>query len=82
MTVTCLFFLLQLGVLGEFASPNYPDKYPNNIECTWTIMGGVGKRIYVNFPDFELENATMCDFDAVRAYEGMAASGSEIFECV
>jgi hypothetical protein len=24
---------------GEFYSPNYPDNYPNNIECTRLLEG-------------------------------------------
>ena len=70
------------GISGEFTSPNFPDKYPINIECTWTIMGGIGKRITVAFPDFELEDSFSCDRDAVRGYNGMAASRPEIFEYV
>ena len=76
-----LFYSLPCsGVSGEFMSPNYPNKYPNNVECIWTIMGAPGKVITVSFQHFELELDFQCGYDAVRAYEGEGEDGPEIFE--
>ncbi|XP_078080498.1 suppressor of tumorigenicity 14 protein homolog [Mustelus asterias] len=38
---------------GSFASPNYPNDYPNNADCTWYIRVDNQKRIGLNFTDLE-----------------------------
>ena len=39
-------------------SPNYPDNYPNNAQCSWTITVGEGNTVGLEFLDFELEVAS------------------------
>lgn len=34
---------------GAFNSPNYPDAYPPNIECVWTIVSSPGNRLQLSF---------------------------------
>ena len=72
--------MLCSGVSGEFVSPNYPNKYPNNVECIWTIMGAEDKVITVHFEHFELESSQYCEYDGLRAFEGEGENGPEIFE--
>ena len=40
----------------EITSPNFPDKYPKNLEMTWLIKFPPGQRIRINFHEFELED--------------------------
>ncbi len=34
---------------GAFNSPNYPDVYPPNVECVWTITSSPGNRLQLSF---------------------------------
>ena len=69
-----------LGETGEFTSPNYPNKYPDNAYCTWTIIGRPEKAIRVTFVDFAVEYESTCKFDVVRAFRGREAGGRRIFQ--
>lgn len=34
---------------GAFTSPNYPDPYPANVECVWTVRSSPGNRLQLSF---------------------------------
>ena len=38
----------------EITSPNFPDKYPKNLDMTWLIKFPPGQRIKINFHEFQL----------------------------
>ncbi|ROJ78920.1 Deleted in malignant brain tumors 1 protein [Anabarilius grahami] len=52
--------------MGEFFSPRYPNSYPNNARCTWTIHSTGGTTVLLTFTDVYLE--TCCDY--IRVYDG------------
>ncbi|CAK7317757.1 CUB domain-containing protein 2 [Vulpes lagopus] len=62
------------AVRGNFSSPQYPDSYPNNIHCHWTIRLPPGYRVKVFFLDLDLEGPNSltrtCDFDHLSAFDG------------
>ncbi|XP_064922872.1 cubilin isoform X1 [Columba livia] len=61
--------LLQ-GLSGSFQSPGYPNAYPNNARCEWTIqLPEPNLRVELQFLDVELEGTT-CQFDAIEVYDG------------
>ena len=39
---------------GELKSPNYPNKYPNNEECIWSITVEEGAQVALKFETFEV----------------------------
>lgn len=41
---------------GVIESPNFPDQYPINVDCAWTIVVPKGNKIHMQFSHFELEN--------------------------
>ena len=43
----------------EITSPNFPDKYPKNLEMTWLIKFPPGQRIRINFHEFEFSPANL-----------------------
>uniref|UniRef100_A0A4W3IDA2 CUB domain containing protein 2 n=1 Tax=Callorhinchus milii TaxID=7868 RepID=A0A4W3IDA2_CALMI len=43
------------AITGNFSSPRYPNIYPNNINCHWTVQQPPGYRVKVQFLHFELE---------------------------
>ncbi|XP_048047210.1 deleted in malignant brain tumors 1 protein-like isoform X2 [Megalobrama amblycephala] len=52
--------------MGEFSSPRYPNSYPDNARCTWTIHSTGGTTVLLTFTDVYLE--TCCDY--IRVYDG------------
>ncbi|XP_029473519.1 CUB domain-containing protein 2 [Rhinatrema bivittatum] len=62
------------AVKGNFSSPQYPNTYPNNINCHWTVELPVGFRIQMVFLDLDLEDRSSltnaCDYDHVSLYDG------------
>lgn len=34
---------------GAFNSPNYPEAYPPNVECVWTLTSSPGNRLQFSF---------------------------------
>uniref|UniRef100_A0AAY5KFM8 CUB domain-containing protein n=1 Tax=Esox lucius TaxID=8010 RepID=A0AAY5KFM8_ESOLU len=80
-----LTFMVILPVSGEcqqalsapsanFTSPHYPNIYPNNINCHWTITLAEGYRIKLFFNTMELEDrnslSDKCDYDSVAVHDG------------
>ena len=51
------------GDNGQISSPNYPNKYPVNMTCRWTISTIAGTRILINFTDFKVEKNKKCLYD-------------------
>ncbi|KAL5012042.1 hypothetical protein ScPMuIL_010593 [Solemya velum] len=59
---------------GEFASPNWPHRYPHLTTCSWTIASPPGTRIRVRFNsvDLELHVGRNCDgaYDTLDVFDG------------
>ncbi|MEQ2175991.1 hypothetical protein GOODEAATRI_023474, partial [Goodea atripinnis] len=62
------------AVSGNFSSPHFPNIYPNNINCHWSITLEAGYRIKLFFPVVDLEGRNSlsdeCDYDSVSVYDG------------
>ncbi|XP_053569959.1 cubilin [Bombina bombina] len=59
-----------MGDSGIFTSPNYPNSYPNNRECIYTITVETNKQIALNFTTFALNSFSSCDRDYVEIRDG------------
>ncbi|TWW71481.1 Cubilin 460 kDa receptor, partial [Takifugu flavidus] len=55
---------------GAFNSPNYPDPYPPNVECVWTIRSSPGNRLQLSFIEFSLHGGSACQNDFLEIREG------------
>uniref|UniRef100_A0A3Q2CYT2 CUB domain-containing protein n=1 Tax=Cyprinodon variegatus TaxID=28743 RepID=A0A3Q2CYT2_CYPVA len=51
---------------GAFNSPNYPDAYPPNMECVWTLRSSPGNRIQLSFLMFHLQGSCQNDYLEIR----------------
>ncbi|XP_054878715.1 cubilin isoform X1 [Poeciliopsis prolifica] len=60
---------------GAFNSPNYPDAYPPNTECVWTLRSSPGNRIQISFIMFHLQGQSDCQNDYLEIREG-SSTGS------
>ncbi|NXW85602.1 CDCP2 protein, partial [Alopecoenas beccarii] len=67
-------------IKGNFSSPRYPNFYPNNLKCQWSIQLPLGYQIKVFFLDMELEGRSSltggCDYDHLAAFDGGTENGS------
>lgn len=50
---------------GEIHSPNYPQSYNNNTDCSWVIQVDYSHRVLLNFTDFDIQNHPSCNYDNV-----------------
>lgn len=52
---------------GVFSTPNYPQPYPHDTKCLWTIQVDYGHLIEITFHDFDFESAssTECQLDGL-----------------
>uniref|UniRef100_A0A8C9YW27 CUB domain containing protein 2 n=1 Tax=Sander lucioperca TaxID=283035 RepID=A0A8C9YW27_SANLU len=62
------------AISDNFSSPHFPNIYPNNINCHWSITLAAGYRIKLYFPVVDLEDrnslSDKCDYDSVAVYDG------------
>ncbi|KAK3783548.1 hypothetical protein RRG08_005004 [Elysia crispata] len=54
---------------GIIQSPSYPNGYPNNARCVWTIETDPGTQISLNFTAFSLEDGG-CQYDTLEIRDG------------
>nr|XP_056721367.1 mannan-binding lectin serine protease 2 [Euleptes europaea] len=55
---------------GRFASPDFPNIYPNSKERTWNITVPEGYTIRIYFTHFNLELSFQCEYDYVKMQSG------------
>ena len=56
------------------SSPSYPSKYPDNVDCEWTIKFPKGEKIVLNFMEFNLESHANCTYDWLEVRDGGASN--------
>ncbi|XP_039273473.2 uncharacterized protein LOC120347522 [Styela clava] len=73
---------------GEIFTPNYPDPYPSNTTCIWTIHAPEDHHIYIYFHHFDLESGLVntpygrfgspeCHFDLLYIHEELSKLASQ-----
>ncbi|XP_071057045.1 cubilin homolog [Onthophagus taurus] len=51
-------------------TPNYPEEYPNDIECVWELHTGDGYHVGLIFDKrFHLETSSNCENDFIHIYD-------------
>lgn len=61
---------------GIIKSPGFPEKYPNNLDCTFMIFAPKMSEIILEFENFELEPDTtpptgvFCRYDRLEIWDG------------
>lgn len=58
------------GLSGVLTSPEYPNNYPNNVECRWVIRAAGPATVKLVFADFQVEGSEGCTYDYVAVLGG------------
>ena len=56
----------MVGNSGQLASPLYPRNYPHNAEHTWSIIVDQGKKVKIQFVEFDIETGSTCQYDYLQ----------------
>merc|ERR1719167_457480 len=59
---------------GTVQSENYPSNYDNDLDKTYNIEVGSGKRIKITFEDLDIENHASCGYDYVMIKDSNGAA--------
>lgn len=51
---------------GRLSTPGFPNGYPANTVCEWTIQVDYGSSIQLTLEKFYIEKSTDCSYDAVE----------------
>ncbi|GBM61513.1 hypothetical protein AVEN_146242-1, partial [Araneus ventricosus] len=51
---------------GVIESPNFPNTYPHNHNCTWMIQAPRGSNVSIAFSHLFMEGGQTCDADYVE----------------
>uniref|UniRef100_A0A8C4DQK3 Neuropilin n=1 Tax=Dicentrarchus labrax TaxID=13489 RepID=A0A8C4DQK3_DICLA len=69
---------------GVIKSPGFPEKYPNNLDCTFMIFAPKMSEIILEFESFELEPdptppaGVFCRYDRLEIWDGFPGVGPYI----
>uniref|UniRef100_H3BVP0 Neuropilin n=1 Tax=Tetraodon nigroviridis TaxID=99883 RepID=H3BVP0_TETNG len=69
---------------GVIKTPGFPEKYPNNLECTFMIFAPQMSEILLEFQSFDMESdptppsGAVCRYDWLEIWDGFPAVGPHI----
>ena len=64
---------------GQVMSPNYPDRYGENLVCNYSISAGPDTYIIARFIDvFDIENHPVCIYDRLSVYQGNSTASQPL----
>uniref|UniRef100_A0A3Q3LWY6 Neuropilin n=1 Tax=Mastacembelus armatus TaxID=205130 RepID=A0A3Q3LWY6_9TELE len=69
---------------GVIKTPGFPEKYPNNLDCTFMIFAPKMSEIVVEFDSFDMEPdnqpppGALCRYDWLEIWDGFPAVGPHI----
>ncbi|XP_006859879.1 PREDICTED: procollagen C-endopeptidase enhancer 1 [Chrysochloris asiatica] len=66
------------GESGYVASEGFPNLYPPNKECIWTVTVPKGQTVSLSFRVFDLELHPACRYDALEVFAGSGTSGKRL----
>lgn len=70
-TSNCRDVLITGRYKGVVESLNFPNTYPSNSQCSWTIQSTRGNNVNYTFTAFDLESSySSCGYDYVKLYDG------------
>ena len=64
---------------GIFSSPKYPSKYPNNMDCIYTISLKSGTSILLNLVRMDIETYNISNYDYLEIRDGPSESSPLLY---
>uniref|UniRef100_A0A8C5FRN7 Metalloendopeptidase n=1 Tax=Gadus morhua TaxID=8049 RepID=A0A8C5FRN7_GADMO len=58
------------ALTGTLSSPNWPDTYPSQKACTWSLATLPGHRIKIAFNELDMEAHLECVYDHLQIHDG------------
>ncbi|KAF7287446.1 hypothetical protein GWI33_001415 [Rhynchophorus ferrugineus] len=58
-----------IALTGNIASPGWPESYPKNMTCVWTISQGPGNTVSLQFSSFDIPDSEFCNNDYLEIRE-------------
>lgn len=66
---------------ATFASPNYPNKYPNNVHCLYKFIGRENQRVRIRFASFALQGRyPLCENDYLDVYAQLREENEDLLD--
>ncbi|XP_021506337.1 procollagen C-endopeptidase enhancer 1 [Meriones unguiculatus] len=66
------------GESGYVGSEGFPNLYPPNKKCIWTITVPEGQTVSLSFRVFDMELHPSCRYDALEVFAGSGTSGQRL----
>jgi len=54
---------------GTILTPDYPDNYPNNVNCQYVITAPEGMVVRISTAEMDIESHSSCNYDALELSE-------------
>ena len=61
---------------GIITSPSYPENYPDNADCIYTILQPNGTNILLNFISMDIWSHSTCRWDYLEIRDGLSESST------
>lgn len=57
-----------IGAYGTIQSPDYPNRYPHDVECVWKVTTEVGTKVRLTVQELDIERGhdRECYFDGLE----------------
>ena len=73
ITTNSTIILANIEAFQAFASPNYPNNYPNYLDITFIVYSPEGTLMEIVFLDFVIDESyydDYCEYDEFIIYDG------------
>ena len=67
---------------GIFTSPAYPNKYPDNEDCIYTISQPRGTAIVLNFVKMDIESHSIFSYDYLEIRDGPSDASPLLYKII
>ena len=63
---------------GTFTSPSFPNNYPDNVDCIYTVSLPMGAIISLSTEMFDVEDDSECNYDWLEIKDGSSENSPTV----